>query len=82
MKKILLVFTVLALVSSQSNAGILSSVVTSDWPTKDTKKYKIEAYGFDVRIYESTPSDNKNVRCVFAAGNQNSTGVACYEVEK
>lgn len=82
MKKTLLSLTVLALFSTQASAGLFGSITSSGWPTKETKKYKIEAYGFDVRIYEWTPEENSNVRCVFAAGNENSTGVACYEVEK
>lgn len=57
--------------------------MTSDWPTKEAEvRYKVGVYGYDVRVYEWTPVDNKNVRCVFVAGSENSSGVACYPVEK
>jgi len=64
-----------------AQAGLLSSIRSSNWETKDTVKYKIDVMNFDVRIYEWTPIGNKNIRCVFAAGNQNSSGVACYKIE-
>ena len=63
-----------------AHAGLLSSLRSSNWETKATTKYKIDVMNFDVRIYEWTPEENPNVRCVFAAGNQNSSGVSCYTI--
>lgn len=75
-----LIIALLLSIALPANAGILGSLASSSWPTKETTRYKLDAYGFDVRVYEWTPEDNKNVRCILAAGNNNSTGVACYEV--
>lgn len=67
---------------ASAHAGLFDSAATSGWPTiENVKKYKVSTYGYDVRVYEWTPKDNKNVRCVFVAGNENSSGVACYPVE-
>ena len=77
MKKVLLIGLLFA--ATSANAGIFSSVVTSDWELKKpSSKYMVETYGFDVRVYEWTPKDNPNYTCVFVAGNNNSSGVACY----
>ena len=65
-----------------ANAGLLDSVMTSNFPTKQTtSKYKLDVYGYDVRIYEWQPQENKNIRCVFIAGNKNSSGVSCYKIK-
>lgn len=82
MKKIATLAIVLAsMFTSTAQAGWVDSLTTSNWPTqKPTTKYKLDSHGWDVRIYEWTPKDNPNVRCVFVAGNQNSSGVACYDV--
>jgi len=65
-----------------ANAGFLTSLATGDWRTLPTQHYKIEAFGYDVRVYEWTPLGNKGVRCVMTAGNKNSSGVACYPLPK
>ena len=70
----------LLMVTQIAHAGLISSFRSSNWETKPTTKYKIDVMNFDVRIYEWTPADNPNVRCVFAAGNQNSSGVSCYNI--
>ena len=83
MKKILALVVVLLFVAVHANAGWLTNQIAGDGEgTKKSIMYKLEAFGNDVRIYEWTPRDNPNVRCVFAAGSTNSTGVACYEVEE
>ena len=81
MKKLTLTVTLLTtmLLTPVVNAGLLSSVVTSGWQEKKPDhKYMVETHGFDVRVYEWTPKENKNISCVFVAGNSNSSGVACY----
>lgn len=70
------------LLVSTASAGLLSAVRSSGWETKKTKKYKIDVMNYNCRVYEWTPEDNPNVRCVFVAGNENATGVSCYEVSK
>lgn len=88
MKKILMMVLVMALFASPACAGWMQGALNnalaggSDAPNKPTTMYRIETMGNDVRMYEWTPQDNKNIRCVFAAGSENSTGVACYEVEE
>lgn len=80
-KKVLTAVALTVTMTTTAHAGLWDSAVTSGWPTKDvTTKYKLDTYGFDVRVYEWTPRDNKNVRCVFVAGSNNSTGVACYNI--
>jgi hypothetical protein len=82
MKKFIMASLVFALMASTAQAGFLTNMVAGDGEgTVPSIMYKLEAFGNDVRVYEWTPRDNKNVRCVFAAGSQNATGVACYEVE-
>ena len=82
MKKIIVMLVVFLMISAPAFAGLFSSLATDDWPTENVRsKYKLSTYGYDVRVYEWTPKDNKNVRCVFVAGNENSSGTACYEVE-
>ena len=82
MKKIIVVLVMLLLISTPVFAGLFSTVATGDWPTEQVEvKYKLSTYGYDVRVYEWTPKYNKNVRCVFVAGNENSSGTACYDVE-
>lgn len=70
------------LLVSTASAGFLSAVRSSGWETKETKKYKINVMNYDCRVYEWIPADNPNVRCVFVAGNENATGVSCYQVSK
>jgi len=66
---------------STAEAGMFHSLMTNDWETVGTKHYKIEAYGYDVRVYEWTPKENPDVRCVFTAGHENSSGTACYKIK-
>jgi len=80
--KVILCGTSLALLmATTAQAGLLSSIRSSDWETKSTSHYMIDTMNFNVRVYEFTPNDNKNIRCVFFAGNQNSSGASCYHVE-
>jgi len=72
-----------ATISLPSHAGLFDSVVTSGWGERPiAAKYKIDTHGFNVRVYEWTPKYNKDVRCVFVAGSENSSGNACYNVEE
>lgn len=83
MKKILVMALAIALFATPAFAGWLTNMAAGDGEgTKKSVMYKLEAFGNDLRVYEWTPRDNPNVRCVFVAGSTNSTGVACYEVEE
>lgn len=83
MKKLLASAIVLCSFVGTAHAGLLDSVATGGWKTKQTTtKYKLSTYGYDVRVYEWAPKDNPDVRCVFVAGNKNSSGVACYKAKK
>lgn len=72
----------LTLIAGTANAGLLKTIATSGWETKPSAKYKVSTAGYDVRVYEWTPADNENVRCVFVAGadGNGNAGVACYEI--
>lgn len=60
-------------------AGLLDQALTTGWEKKQAHhKYKLNTYGWSVRVYEWTPKDNPKITCVFLAGETNSTGVACY----
>lgn len=66
-----------------ANAGWITNIASDATRDKGedrhpTAEYNLDVFGNDVRVYEWTPADNPNIRCVFVAGNQNSTGVACY----
>lgn len=83
MKKILVLVLAIALFATPAFAGWLTNQIAGDGEgTKKSVMYKLEAFGNDLRVYEWTPRENPNVRCVFVAGSENSTGVACYPVEK
>jgi len=68
------------LIPCSANAGMLSAIRSSGWETKQTTHYKLDVMNYDARVYEWTPNENPNIRCVFVAGSENSTGVACYPV--
>lgn len=71
------VVTSIALVSTASNAGLLSSITTSDWPVVDTQQYLIKAKGFDVRGYTWSPLENKEIVCTAAFTDSGGAGVSC-----
>jgi len=77
--KALLTITALSLLTMNAYAGLFDSAMTSSWDTVQSNHYKLEAYGYDARVYEWTPLDNPNVRCVFIASNE-SSGASCYTV--
>ena len=86
MKKLLLITALALAMATPASAGwidgAVNTLIAGDAPSNDAKMYRIETMGNDVRIYEWIPEDNPNVRCAFAAGSSNSTGLACYEVEE
>ncbi|MDI3325657.1 hypothetical protein QKW35_14860 [Pontibacterium granulatum] len=83
MKKQLLFGALLGALTFTAHAGLFDQIATGTWDSVEpTAAYKLETYGYNVRVYEWTPKDNPNTRCVFVAGETNSTGVACYPVDK
>jgi len=73
--------------STQANAGWLGSAVMNGMSdanetVKPTAVYMLGVTGVDVRVYEWQPKGDKNTRCVFITGSTNSSGVACYKINK
>jgi len=66
MKKL---FVLLALLAGTANAGLVSSIATADWPTKNTKKYKLDMYGYDARAYEFETDNGMKCVAVFPGGS-------------
>ena len=77
MKKVIALAALL--MAGTVHAGFFDNAMTNDYPTVDsTAKYKVEVYGYNVRVHEWIPEGNPNVRCMLVTGNKNSSGVACY----
>ena len=71
--------------ASSANAGLFDSLATSDWPVKESNAFKVEAYGYDFRVYEWVSEANPNVVCSVAIGNSNSApymGMQCFEKDE
>lgn len=68
--------------ASTASAGLFDSLATSDWPTKSSKAYKVEAYGFDFRVYEWVSENDPNTICTVAIGNSSNApymGMQCFK---
>ena len=68
--------------SGQANAGIFDSLATSNWPVKQSKAFKVEAYGFDFRVYEWQTESDPNTFCTVAIGSSTSSpymGLNCFQ---
>jgi hypothetical protein len=74
---ILVTAAVSLVTTSTAHAGLFDSAMTSNWDTVESSRYKLDAYGYDARVYEWIPLDNPGMRCVFVASNE-SSGVGCY----
>ena len=72
----------LALLSTGAQAGLFDSAMTADWPTKPTKKYKLDMYGFDARAYEFKSDNGLNCIAVFAGGTQGGFQMQCAATQK
>lgn len=65
-----------------AQAGLFDQLMTSDWPTKESKAYKVEAYGFDFRVYEWQTESDPNTFCTVAIGNADRApymGLNCFQ---
>lgn len=70
--------TVSALVSTEARAGLLDWAMTANWTTRESIAYKVEAYGFDFRVYEWTPVGNEDMSCVTGFSEVGSIGLQCF----
>lgn len=71
-----------ALTANYATAGIFDQIMTADWPSKKSKAYKVEAYGFDFRVYEWQTESDPNVFCTVAIGNADQApymGLDCFK---
>jgi hypothetical protein len=70
---------VAALVATSAQAGFFSSWATGDWPTQESNAYKVEAYGFDFRVYEWRSTENPNVVCTASFTDEGAIGMQCFD---
>lgn len=64
-----------------AHAGLFSSVMTNDWPTTTTKKYKLDMYGFDARAYEFDTTNGMKCVAVYSGGEQKGFQMQCIKGE-
>ena len=67
----------LLLVSGVAHAALFDSVMTSDWKTKETTKYKLDMYGFDARAYEFDTDNGMKCVAVFPGGDAKGWQMQC-----
>jgi hypothetical protein len=83
MQKVLFgLVTGLALSVASAQAGLFDQIATSNWPSKESKAYKVEAYGFDFRVYEWQTESDENTFCTVAIGNADHApymGMECFQ---
>mgnify|MGYP001154969070 CR=1 FL=1 len=82
MKLALTTAAIATVIATSANAGLFDSVATKNWDTKATEKYKIEAYGYDMRIYEWNPEGNPNITCITGFSEVGSIGLQCFKTEE
>jgi len=64
---------------TEASAGIFDSLATADWKTVTSTRYKIDAYGYDVRAYEWTPETAPQTTCVMAFSESGPVGMQCFD---
>lgn len=72
----------LTLSATSANAGLFDSLVTSNWPTKPTQKYKLDMHGFDARAYEFNTENGMSCVAVYSGGEQNGFQMQCIPTMK
>lgn len=93
MKNIIYTITAAAIIGSgyavfsanQARAGLFDQIMTADWPSKESKAFKVEAYGFDFRVYEWQTENDPNTFCTVAIGNADQApymGLHCFKKGK
>ena len=68
--------------ATSAQAGLISAAATADWPTKQTKKYKLDMYGYDGRAYEFQTDNGMRCVAVFPGGEAKGWQMQCLPVEK
>jgi hypothetical protein len=69
-------------VATTSDAGLFSSWATGDWPTQSSSAYKVEAYGFDFRVYEWRSRSDTNILCTAGFTDEAAIGLQCLDTSK
>jgi hypothetical protein len=82
MKKLFAVAVLLAaplLITASVQAGLMDSIATMNFPTKEAVAYKVDVYGYDARVYEFVPEHNPDYVCIMLAtgGNSNAVQMEC-----
>lgn len=68
--------------ANPAQAGLFDQIMTYDWPSKESKAFKVEAYGFDFRVYEWQTETDPNTFCTVAIGNADRApymGLHCFQ---
>jgi hypothetical protein len=55
--------------ATASQAGVWGAIATSGWPTQKSEAFKVEAFGFDFRVYEWKSKTDPDTICTVAIGN-------------
>lgn len=83
MQKILFGLVIgLGISAGVAHAGLWDQIATMDWPSKESKAFKVEAYGLDFRVYEWQTENDPNTFCTVAIGNANQApymGLDCFQ---
>lgn len=70
---------------SNAHAGLIGnamdSAATSNWPVKETKKYKLNMYGFDGRAYEFNTDNGMKCVAVFPGGSATGWQMQCMPIK-
>lgn len=67
--------------STSANAGLWGSIATSNWPTKESNAFKVEAFGFDFRVYEWVTENDPDTVCTVAIGFERAFGLDCFKTK-
>ncbi len=77
MKKYLLIAALC--MAPVAQAGLMDSIATMNFATKEAVRYKVDVYGYDARVYEFVPEHNTDYVCIMLAtgGNTNAVQMEC-----
>lgn len=69
-------------VAGAAYAGLIGSTMdsaaTQGWQKKETKKYKLDVYGFDARAYEFNTENGMRCVMVFPGGDAKGWQMQCH----
>lgn len=85
-------FLFVSLVTSANAGGVFDSLtgnmetvenlMTGNMETVEREAYKIDAYGYDFRIYEWHPKNAPNMTCITGFREKANIGLHCFETQK